>query len=137
MKIDGCCHCGEITFEAQVEAATFGICHCDDCQVLSGSAFRAVVQAPADHFKIRGTPKTYLKTTTPSGNKSLSAFCGNCGSSIYSCAAIDNPPVYRLRLGVITQRAAFSPRRQIWRKRAFPWIEDLSSVPADEENPPA
>src|SRR5689334_18981220 len=39
MKIDGRCHCGEITFEAEVDPDALHICHCTDCQTLSGSAF--------------------------------------------------------------------------------------------------
>jgi hypothetical protein len=28
MKIDGRCHCGEITFEAEVDPDALNICHC-------------------------------------------------------------------------------------------------------------
>jgi len=60
MKIDGRCHCGEITFEAEVDPEALRICHCTDCQTLSGSAFRANIPAPAEHFVLlSGTPKTY------------------------------------------------------------------------------
>ncbi len=44
MRIDGQCHCGGITYEAEVDPATARICHCTDCQVLSGTAFRTVSQ---------------------------------------------------------------------------------------------
>ena len=40
MKVDGACHCGRITFEAEIDPERVRICHCSDCQVLSGSAFR-------------------------------------------------------------------------------------------------
>jgi Glutathione-dependent formaldehyde-activating enzyme len=53
MKIDGRCHCGQITFEAEVEPNTMLICHCTDCQTLTGSAYRAVVSAPAAYFVLR------------------------------------------------------------------------------------
>ena len=63
MKIDGHCHCGEITFEAEVDANALNICHCTDCQTLSGSAFRINIPAPAEHFVLlTGTPKNYMKT---------------------------------------------------------------------------
>jgi hypothetical protein len=39
MKIDGRCHCGFITFEADADRADALICYCTDCQSLSGSAF--------------------------------------------------------------------------------------------------
>ena len=60
MKVDGHCHCSAITFEAEVEPDALTICHCTDCQTLTGSAFRINIPAPAEHFVLRGTPKTYV-----------------------------------------------------------------------------
>lgn len=31
LKIDGACHCGNITFEAEVDPEKVLICHCTDC----------------------------------------------------------------------------------------------------------
>jgi hypothetical protein len=132
MKIDGRCHCGQITYEAEVDPNAMLICHCTDCQTLTGSAFRAVVTAPAAHFVLRtGMPKSYVKTAE-SGNKRRHAFCGNCGTPIYSCA-VDNPQSYTLRIGAIAQRAAFSPQRQIWRRSRLNWVDTLTAVPTSEE----
>jgi hypothetical protein len=132
MKIDGHCHCGKITFEAEVDPTALTICHCTDCQTLSGSAFRVNIQAPAEHFVLlSGSPKSYVKTAE-SGNKRLHAFCGDCGTPIYACAP-DNPQTFGLRAGTITQRAAFSPRRQGWRRSALDWVDTLAAVPATEK----
>jgi len=129
MKIDGRCHCGQITFEAEVDPTTVTLCHCTDCQRLTGSAFRANIPAPAAQFVLRsGTPKTYIKTAE-SGTKRRHAFCDNCGTPIYACA-IEDPQSYSLRVGTITQRAAFSPRRQIWRRSALRWVDHVADVPA-------
>jgi hypothetical protein len=74
MKIDGGCHCGEITFEAEVDPNALYICHCTDCQTLSGSAFRANILAPAEHFLLlSGTPKTYIKTAESQGRHKWSS----------------------------------------------------------------
>ena len=63
MKIDGGCHCGAITYEAEVDPDKAGICHCTDCQILSGTAFRTLVPIPEDAFTLlSGQPKTYIKT---------------------------------------------------------------------------
>jgi hypothetical protein len=132
MKIDGYCHCGEITFEAEVDPDAVTICHCTDCQRLTGSTFRANISAPARHFVLlRGTPKSYVKTAE-SGNKRRHAFCGNCGTPIYACAP-ENPQSYSLRVGTITQRGALHPQRQIWRKSALPWVDALTAVPATDK----
>ena len=87
--------------EVEVDPNALNICHCTDCQTLSGSAFRVNIPAPAEHFVLlSGTPKSYVKTAE-SGNKRLHAFCGNCGTPIYACA-VDNPQSYGLRLGAST-----------------------------------
>jgi len=46
MKIEGGCHCGNIVYQAEVDPNTVGICHCTDCQTLTGSAYRANISAP-------------------------------------------------------------------------------------------
>jgi len=86
------------------------------------------IPAPAVRFVLHGTPKTYIKTTE-SGNKRPHAFCGTCGTPIYACA-VDNLQSYGLRVGTITQRAGFSPRRQRWRQSALRWVDALASIPA-------
>jgi hypothetical protein len=47
VKVEGECHCGAIAYEAEVEPGTVGVCHCLDCQRLTGSAFRANMQLAA------------------------------------------------------------------------------------------
>ena len=32
MKVQGRCHCGEITYEAEVEPGSVNVCHCRDCR---------------------------------------------------------------------------------------------------------
>ena len=127
MKIEGRCHCGQITYEAVVDADKVTICHCTDCQTLTGSTYRANVQAPAETFVLRtGQPKIYIKTAD-SGTKRAHAFCPACGTPIYS-AAITDPPTYSLRVGGIKQRAELRPTRQIWCRSALPWSMDLRRV---------
>jgi hypothetical protein len=40
MKIDGACHCGYIRVEGDADPEKTTVCHCTDCQVGNGSAFR-------------------------------------------------------------------------------------------------
>ena len=128
MKVEGRCHCGRIRYEAVVDPATVGLCHCTDCQTLSGSPYRASIPAPAESFVLRsGTPKVYVKTAD-SGTRRAQAFCPDCGTPLYA-AAPDSPASYSLRLGAIVERAALRPRRQIWCASALPWSTDLAGIP--------
>jgi hypothetical protein len=125
MKIDGGCHCGAITYEAEVDPDKVTVCHCTDCQTLSGSAFRVVVLT--DRFRLLGgEPKIYLKTGE-SGRKRVQSFCANCGTPIYSADAAA-PEIYSIRLGTVRQRAELPPKVQIWCRSALPWTMHLEPV---------
>jgi len=127
MKVNGRCHCGQITYEAVVDPERAGLCHCTDCQTLTGSAYRATVLAPAETFTLRGgPPKIYVKTAD-SGTKRAHAFCPECGSPVYS-AALGDPQTYSLRVGCLEQRREIAPRRQQWCRSALPWSMDLRDV---------
>src|SRR5215831_3377214 len=62
MKVSGRCHCGQISFEAEIDPAQVRICHCTDCQTLTGTAFRTNASSLPGTFVLKtGTPKTYIK----------------------------------------------------------------------------
>jgi hypothetical protein len=126
MRIDGGCHCGLISYEAQIEPEKVGVCHCIDCQALSGSAFTVFVPVPKEAFRLRGEPKIYVKTAA-SGNRRAQAFCPQCGSRIYASAEKD-PQVFNLRVGTVRQRSALAPKTQLWCRSALPWVMNLGTV---------
>ncbi len=133
MKIDGGCHCGAIAYEAEIDPAQVEICHCTDCQVLSGSAFRTVVPAPEENFRLlKGPPKIYVKTAE-SGVKRAQAFCAECGAQIYATSIGDGPKTYNLRLGTARQRALLKPQLQYWSRSALPWIGEIAAIPRVEK----
>jgi hypothetical protein len=132
MKVDGACHCGNITYEAEVDPEQVEICHCTDCQTLSGSAFRIVAAVAAQDFRLLiGLPRFYTKIAE-SGAKRLQAFCPECGTSIYGTAAQGEPKIYSLRLGTARQRDKLPPKRQYWRRSALHWIDSIGSLPKFE-----
>ncbi|MDH3242599.1 MAG: GFA family protein [Alphaproteobacteria bacterium] len=132
MKIDGGCHCGAITYEAEVDPEKVVVCHCTDCQTLSGSAFRTVVMVPEEDFTLKsGTLKTYVKTAE-SGNPRAQVFCPECGSHIYATSVGDGPKVLGIRVGTVHQRDQLPPKRQVWTRSAQHWLHDLDQVPGKE-----
>src|SRR5690242_5877302 len=99
MKVTGACHCGQITYEAEVDPARSGICHCTDCQALTGSPYRVSIPTLAGTFRLlTGTPTLYRKTTADSGVPRRHAFCPACGSPLYASADEDDPPTRSLRV---------------------------------------
>jgi hypothetical protein len=127
MKIDGGCHCGYISYEAEIDPGAVAICHCTDCQTLTGSAFRTTVPALREAFELNaGQPKIYVKTAE-SGAQRVQAFCPECGTPIYS-AALGESQTFMIRVGTARQRAELTPRTQYWCRSALDWVMDLRSI---------
>jgi hypothetical protein len=128
MHIDGGCHCGKIAYEAEIDPEMVSICHCTDCQVLSGTAFRTTVRARAEAFRmLKGEPRIYIKTAE-SGTRRAHAFCGDCGTPVYATSVTDQQ-IFGLRLGTVRQRAQLRPRKQIWCRSMLDWTAELESLP--------
>jgi hypothetical protein len=110
MKIDGRCHCGYVTFEAEADPEMTTICNCTDCQTMSGAPLRAVI------------------TTRP-------GFCPQCGTALYATSIDDEPKAYNVRFGALRQRNELVPRRQIFVRSQQAWVNDLNSI-AKFDGPP-
>ena len=128
MKIDGACHCGHITYEAEIDPEKIVICHCTDCQTLSGTAFGTVTHSREGSFKLlSGQLKEYIKTGG-SGAGRPQGFCPECSTPIYGTSVGDGPKVHSLRVGTIRQRDALVPTTQAWTRSRQPWVpEELTA----------
>ncbi|MBT3169839.1 MAG: GFA family protein [Rhodospirillaceae bacterium] len=136
MKIDGGCHCGHISYEAEIDSDKVVACHCTDCQTMSGAPFRMVAFSVADGFKLlSGELKIYVKTAE-SGNKRQQSFCPECGTPIYAAGVEEGPKNYGIRVGSIRQRAELTPKLQVWSRSAQHWLPDLQEIKKLEQQPP-
>ena len=133
MKINGGCHCGALTYEAEIDPKGVTVCHCTDCQKMSGTAFRTVIRADKGKFSmLSGEPKIYVKTAE-SGTARAMGFCGNCGTQIFGTSVGEGPKIYGIRVGTVTQSTLLSPKQQIWTRSAQPWLCEVGGLPAQEE----
>ena len=67
------------------------ICHCYECQKVSGSAFTTNLVVPTDNFKITSGSETLKSYAAPhqSGMTLTIYFCCNCGSAVYKVGDSD------------------------------------------------
>lgn len=134
MKVDGSCHCGAITFTAEIDPAKATLCHCNDCQVTAGSAFTFNAPAATGSFQItKGTPAVYIKKTAASGRHRAHGFCAVCATRLYSGSVNVDPPQLTIRAGTLKQRRELTPKRQIWCSAALDWAKiDNTECVADQ-----
>ena len=134
MNITGGCHCGKITYEAKINIDNVVICHCTDCQKLSGAAFRTVVFSEEGTFKLKtGEPQVYVKTVD-GGIERGQTFCTHCGSPIYSTSVGDDPnKIYGIRLGTVDQRNMITPNKQKWIGSSHSWTQEICVLPLTDK----
>ncbi|MFE0754424.1 GFA family protein [Inquilinus sp. NPDC058860] len=131
MRIDGRCHCGHVAYEAEIDPERVGICHCTDCQALTGSPFRVTVLARREAIRLTGhEPKVYVKTGD-NGRRRFQHFCPECGSPVFTSGEGADAEEWGIRWGGIRQRDRLVPRRQIWCRSAVPWIHHLEDLPGN------
>ena len=132
MDVTGSCHCGAVAYCASIDAQQVTLCHCIDCQKLTGSAYRVSVPAQRGTFRLlAGAPTIYVKIGA-SGAHRAQAFCASCGSPLYTYA-LATPEQIGLRVGCIDQRRQLTPVRQKWCNAALPWVMALDSLPKRPE----
>ena len=128
MYVEGGCHCGNIKFQSEIIPEEVEICHCTDCQALSGSAFHTIVPAKQGTFVItNGEVKQYVKTADD-GAKRAQSFCPECGSPISSSPPDGVTGVTRIRVGALKQRGQLTPQVQYWTRSAQPWTQAISEM---------
>jgi hypothetical protein len=61
MKIDGQCHCGRVSYRADIDPERVSICHCTDCQQLTGSPYRVTVLCARGQIEMTGADPQNLR----------------------------------------------------------------------------
>jgi len=134
MQIDGQCHCGRVTYQAEIDPQAVSVCHCTDCQQLTGSPYRVTVICSAEQIRMNGkAPKIYAKKGD-NGRTRFQHFCGECGSPLFTSGEEGGADYWGIRWGSIRQRRQLKPTRQIWCRSAIPWIHELAGLPGRPED---
>ncbi len=133
--LTGGCLCGAIRYEMAGEPVFSSQCHCRDCQRASGSGYIATMRVPAAGFRItQGRPKCYV-AAADSGNEVTRAFCGNCGSPLYSQVST-RPDLVGIRVTSLDDPGWFRAEADIFVRSAQPWDQMNPEIPKYDTYPP-
>ncbi|UJR11000.1 hypothetical protein I4U23_015184 [Adineta vaga] len=99
----GKCLCEQITVSISKDILNssdkIAICHCKNCCRAGGFLGAISIIIPETDVKIEGQPKIYQDPNTDSGTPIQRAFCGNCGSPVYT-ATRKVPGILVVKLGL-------------------------------------
>jgi len=105
MKLTGGCYCGKIRYEAKGEPVLRGLCHCRECQYISGGGANVALGMPLSGFHYtKGEPKVFERVDLEQPVKRQ--FCPDCGTSLASL-----PPalaeIIVLKVGTLDDPASY------------------------------
>ncbi|MER8456256.1 GFA family protein [Mesorhizobium sp. M0027] len=123
----GGCLCGAVRFRLKGQPLRVGLCHCQDCRRVSGSAFNFFAVWPRTSFEGTGDLKSFAGRS----------FCPKCGSRVASLrddeaeimlGSLDEAPA-----NVIPQYELWIGRREGW-MHVLPWADQFEGdrAPASE-----
>ena len=121
MEVTGSCHCGQITYEAEVDPETVRVCHCTDCQRLTGSAFSIAIAVSDRAFHLMGVEPRLLHATADSGRVKTRWVCPECGCWICGASSSDEG-LRRVRSGTLDDTSWLRPTVHFWTRSKQPWI---------------
>ena len=123
---DGGCACDAVRYRLSEDPLELHVCHCTDCQTISGTAFVMSMAIHRRSFELlRGEPALF-SFETPDGKRKHHRRCTDCGCHLWS-----EPD--RLAVINVVQAATLDDTRwlqpiaHIWTRSAQPWV----SIPTD------
>jgi hypothetical protein len=117
----GKCQCGEIRYESVGIPLALYICHCQECQKQSASAFGVSLDVPRNGFRIiQGTPK-YWSRATALGDRLRCAFCPTCGSRVWHESELMSETI-SIKEGSLDESIDLTNAIHVWTKRKLPGL---------------
>lgn len=102
----GGCLCGGVEFAIHGELAPIQICHCSQCRKAQGTPFATNIPVRVADFDLRCGRELLCEYASSPGKQR--AFCGRCGSPVYSRRDSD-PRWVRIRAGLLEGPLAVTP----------------------------
>lgn len=125
----GGCRCGAVRYEAAGTPLNVRLCHCRNCQKISGSAFFARAMFPKDAVTIAGPVSVFQS----SGDLER-LFCTICGSTLG--ARRESRQVMSVTLGTLDDPDALPPTDHIFITRRVAWLKLDDGLPQYPEYAP-
>jgi hypothetical protein len=132
MPITGGCHCGAIRYQAEGEALTHGLCHCNDCRRAAGAPMVGWTMYRKDAVTVtRGALKVYA-----SSEHGRRHFCPECGTGLFYTNAQNLPGIIDIQSATYDDPDAVPPRAHVQVAERIAWMERAHELPAFERYPP-
>jgi len=119
----GHCHCGQVTWTAEIPEEKHVLCHCGACKLQGGGEFTLNQVIPKSNFKLtKGDLKVYTYKAD-SGNNTDCYMCANCGSAPYHHQRVMGDDTIVIRTGLLEGTDKWGkPAAEIYDKFRASWL---------------
>ncbi|MFK7913526.1 MAG: GFA family protein [Pseudomonadales bacterium] len=133
---DGGCLCGAVRYTFDAAPLAIVHCHCLDCQKATGSGFATVFGVLLTHFECTDASAALRDYTVvaASGRTVTRQFCGQCGSPLFTRAAL-NPDQVWIKAGSLDDPGQLQASASCWADSAQPWAPPPPGVACFAQNP--
>jgi hypothetical protein len=132
--LTGGCLCGAVRYRATGAPGMQGLCHCRNCQKLSGGGRVGFILFPAAAVAIEGETKV-TRGPGGSGQPAERHFCPTCCSALFGTSEM-MPGKINIYAGSLDDLGQFKPAFAIFTRSRQPWDILPAELPAFETLPP-
>ncbi|GAC06759.1 GFA family protein [Paraglaciecola chathamensis] len=119
-KITGSCLCGSVQFECNDSIESFHLCHCTQCQKVTGSSHASNLFTAVNNIQwLKGSAS--IKRYNVPGRNISNAFCGECGSALPYVSLSGKALV--IPAGCLDTTPDIMPSSHIFYAERAPWFE--------------
>ncbi|WP_318415971.1 GFA family protein [Photobacterium leiognathi] len=130
-NLTGSCLCGKVQIEVSNNFEYMGNCHCSECRKFTGSDYSSVGGVKPEHFCFKAGEE-FVSIYQKSEETAL-AFCGVCGSSLFSKK--HKTGMYNIRLGILDDVPTHKPSFHIFTASKAPWNDITDNLTQFEKAP--
>ena len=134
LPAEGACQCGRIRYRIVSAPLMTLVCHCQDCQKLSSSAFSVTMILSRDAFELTDGELREWRRPTDAGGVAVCWFCPDCGNRIFH-ENPEMPEIVRLKPGTLDDTSVLEPAVHVWTCREQPWLERYAALPKIDRQP--
>ena len=129
------CHCGALSVACSGEPRKVSLCHCQQCQRRTGSAFSVAVFYDRAQVAVQGEAASYVRPSA-SGLAVDFRFCQACGSNLFWYPA-RMPALVGVAYGGFADPDFVIPDQAVWSSEGHRWVNLPDHVVSFEGNPSA
>ena len=128
------CHCGALEVACEGEPRKVSLCHCEQCQRRTGSAFSVAVFYERALVAVRGEAASYVRPSA-SGFAVDFRLWPACGCNLFWYPA-RMPALVGVAYGCFADRDFAMPEQAVWAAEGHRWVSLPDDMPSFDQNPP-